>query len=137
MGKTSPFLLPAREAARAADDKKALDVNLFDLRRSSAVAEYVLVVTVGSAPQAAAVEDEIDRRVHAAAGLHPLRREGGSRAPWRVLDYGGMVVHLMNPSVRSFYDLERLWESARKVLWHKRPPAAPRSRARSNRRISS
>ncbi len=117
----APFLSAARAAARAADDKKALDVRVYDLRRSSALTDFCLVATVESSPQMAAVEDEIARRL-SDEGLAPLRRDGSPRAPWRVVDFGGLVVHLMDARARAFYGLERLWESARSVPWEPTPP---------------
>lgn len=109
------FRKAALAAAQAADEKKSVDIKLYDVRRSSTIADYFLVATVESAPQSAAVEDEIDRRLASIVGAGGRRRDGGARAPWRVLDYGGLVVHLMNAAARSFFDLERLWESARRV----------------------
>ncbi len=119
----------ARAAARAADDKKARDVKLFDVRRSSTFADYFVLATVDSGPQASAVAKEIDLQVRALSGGRALRFDGGDRAAWRVLDFGGLVVHLMTEPVRTFYGLERLWELARVVPWAaSTPPRASRSR---------
>ncbi len=117
MTKRLSFRKAALAAARAADDKKAGQIKLYDVRRSSTIADYLLVATVESASHSAAVQDEIDRCIQNVLGVVGRRRDGGARTNWRVLDYGGLVVHLMNEASRTFFDLERLWESARPVVW--------------------
>lgn len=117
MTKRLSFRKAALEAARAADNKKSTHIKLYDVRRSSTLADYYLVATVESAPHSSAVQDEIERSLQTLLGTVGHRRDGRARAPWRVLDYGGLVVHLMNESSRSFFDLERLWESARPIHW--------------------
>ncbi|MBK8574256.1 MAG: ribosome silencing factor [Elusimicrobia bacterium] len=125
------FRKAALEAARASDDKKSSDIKLYDVRRSSPLTDYFLVATVENAPQASAVQDEIDQRVRTVMGAVGRRRDGGHRANWRVIDYGGLVVHLMNAASRSFFGIERLWETARLVRWDTPPSAPPRRKARS------
>lgn len=115
MTKRFSFRKAALEAARAVDDKKADQIKLYDVRRSSTIADYLLVATVESTPHSMAVQEELDRRLQHVVGEGRRRCDGGVRANWRVLDYGGLVVHLMNESARAFFDLERLWESARPV----------------------
>jgi ribosome-associated protein len=119
MGKRVSFRKAAVEAARVADEKKSIDIKLYDVQRSSPIADYILVATVESAPQSVAVQDEMDRRLKTFLGAGGRRCDGGTRANWRVIDYGGLVVHLMSESSRSFFDLERLWETARTVRWQK------------------
>jgi ribosome-associated protein len=120
MKRSPPFSLAARAAARAADEKKASDVLLYDVSRSSSLADYILIVTVESTSHAAAVEDAMDEAVLDVLGTGRVRRDGGGRVSWRVLDYGGLIVHLMSESLREFYGLERLWESVRPVAWKKK-----------------
>lgn len=124
----SPFRAVAKTAQAAADDKKARQIRIYDTGGTSGVADYFLLATVDSAPQMNAVEAEIDRRVKADHGLDPLRRDGRSSAQWQVLDYGGLVVHLMTEKARVFYGLERLWEHARALeAAPKKSTRAPRS----------
>lgn len=111
------FFRAAQVAARAADDKKAEQVSLYDVGRSSSIVDYFIVATVESSAHASAVEEEIDRCVTPVLGTGRVRRDGGGRVSWRVLDYGGLIVHLMSEALREYYDLERLWESARPVAW--------------------
>lgn len=130
MTKRLSFRKAALAAARAADDKKSTHIKLYDVRRSSTLADYYLVATVESAPHSSAVQDEIERSLQTLLGTVGHRRDGHARTHWRVLDYGGLVVHLMNDSARTFFDLERLWESAHLVLWETPPPVSPRQNPR-------
>lgn len=114
---SSCYLRAARRAAHAANDKKAIDIILYNVASFSPLAEYYLVATVESSPQAESVADAMTDSLKGIKGCSLVRREGRSRTPWQILDFGGLVVHLMNSTARSFYDLERLWESARVVNW--------------------
>ena len=133
---TSPFRAVAKTASAAADDKKARNIRVYDTGGSSGVADYFLLATVDSAPQMNAVEEEIDRRVKTDHGLYPLRRDGRGSRQWQVLDYGGLVVHLMTETARVFYGLERLWEHARSLesAPAKAPRVSPRTRKTPARR---
>lgn len=133
------FLAAARLAARGADDKKARDVRLWDVRRFSGVTDFYVVATCDSIPQMQAAENTIDETLKK-SGLRPLRREGRGSAPWRVLDFGGVVVHLLTESARLFYGLERLWEGAKAMPWaadaapaRRAPTASARSRGPKTR----
>ncbi len=144
------FLALARQAARICDDRKARDIRLLDVRRSSGLADYFVLATAESSTHLQAVQHHITQNLKDAHGLVPLHRDGAGSAQWTVLDYGGLVIHLMHPQAREFYQLERLWEDARPVEWAedgeppvKRPPrarpakagrkAAPKKRAPSRR----
>ncbi len=127
MARRSPYSRAALRAARAAENKKAIDIKLYNVSSFSPLAEYYLVATVESSPQADAVADAISDDLAGLNGCALVRREGRSRAPWRILDYGGLVVHVMNSAARGFYDLERLWESARMVKWNRAPGSGRRS----------
>ncbi len=109
------FLALGRLAARCADDKKAIDVRLLDVRRLTSVADYFLLASALSQTQLQAVYDHIADEIKKEFGQHLLHREGVGSAHWTVLDYGGLVVHLFHQNSRGFYDLERLWEGAKLV----------------------
>lgn len=113
-------------AARAADEKLARDVRVWDVRSFSSLADYYVVATADSAPQMEAIEDALDQRLKTEENAPPLRRDGRGAAPWRVLDGGGVVVHLFTESARAFYGLERLWEGAKTVAWAPKSPSHPR-----------
>ena len=103
-------------AARAADDKKAEDIVLLHTRPVSGVADYVLLTTVSSRPMREAVEDEVKKSLKD-LGAHSLHRDGRLSDRWRVLDYGGLLVHVMHPETREFYRIESLFDGAKKVKW--------------------
>lgn len=103
-------------AARAADDKKAEDILLLHTRPVSSVADYVLVVSADSRPMVDAVEDHVKKTLKD-AGVHSLHRDGRLSDRWRVLDFGGLLVHVMHPETREFYRVEQVFAGAKKVGW--------------------
>jgi ribosome-associated protein len=103
---------PAVErAARAALDKKASDVVILDLRKSTAFTDYFLLASGTNQKQILAIADAV-QEILRAEGLRPLHVEGYPRQEWILLDYAGFVVHVFTPRMRTFYDLERLWGGA-------------------------
>ncbi|MHB9154967.1 MAG: ribosome silencing factor [Endomicrobiales bacterium] len=109
------FLALAREAARIADDKKGKNIVMLNVRRLTAIADYFLIVTAESAPQINAINNTIVKTFREERGLSPVHREGIESTSWSVIDYGGLVIHIMSPSTREMYSLERIWADARQV----------------------
>ena len=107
----SPPLELAVEAARA---KKAEEIVVLDLRGVAGFTDYFLLCTGASSRQVQAICDEIERRL-GEDGLSPAHIEGYNHAEWVLLDYVGFVAHVFSESARSFYDLDRLWRTARRV----------------------
>ena len=103
-------------AARTAADKKAVDPIILDLRHTSDLADYVLIVGAESSAQMRAIDEAVE---HALRDVHVrlLRRDGKPKNRWLVLDYGGFVMHILLPEARDFYRLENLWEEAKPVKW--------------------
>ncbi len=97
--------------ARAGIDKKAEEVLLLDVRGLVSYTEFLVLMSADSEPQAAAIADEVDRRL-GALGARPLGVEGRVGGRWVLLDYGDVVAHVMFPETRQFYDLEGLWADA-------------------------
>lgn len=106
----------ALSAARAADDKKAEEVVVLDVRKSSPVADYLVIVTALSRPHLQALEDKIEQDL-LAEGLALHHRSRPQTDQWRVLDYGGVLIHLMRAEARELYALERLHVEAKEVAW--------------------
>lgn len=106
----------AIKAARAADDKKAGAITLLHVRPVSGVADYVLIVSVDSRPQLEAVEDNV-KKILKDDGVLALHRDGRLSDRWRVLDYGGLLVHVMHPETRDFYRIESVFAGAKTVKW--------------------
>lgn len=94
----------------ALDDKRAKDVKVLDLREVSTSLDFFVIATGESALQLKALEESVRERLKADRVL-PDGVEGPSDR-WVLLDYGTVVVHLMSPEARDFYDLEGLWADA-------------------------
>jgi ribosome-associated protein len=109
----------AIQAARAADDKKGIDIVVLDIHSSSDLTDFVVIASAESSAQQAALQREIEE-VLRAKGLRPLHRDGHPRDRWMVVDYGSIMVHILLVEAREFYRLDQLWETSKKVTWEKR-----------------
>ena len=93
----------------ALEDAKANDVRQLDVRRLTDVTDWMVVASGTSTRHVLALADHVRTQVKA-QGLSPIGTEGESGSDWVLLDYGDVVVHLMLPDTRGFYDLEGLWD---------------------------
>lgn len=105
---------PLDEAVEAARTKKALEIVLLDLREVASFTDHFLICSGASGRQVQSIADEIERRLRL-GGLRPAHIEGYNHAEWVLLDYVDFVVHIFSERARAFYDLERLWRTARRV----------------------
>lgn len=96
---------------RYALDKKAYDLLLLEVGASTSLADYFLICTGRSDTQVQAIAQSIQENL-AALGRKPRTIEGLSVGHWVLMDYGDVIVHIFLESVRTFYDLERLWARA-------------------------
>jgi ribosome-associated protein len=101
-------------AARAADDKKAIDLTVLDLRKAAGFTDYFVICSGTNPRQIRAIADAIIGSL-AAAGVKPAHTEGYDRSEWILLDYFDFIVHIFAPETRLFYSLERLWGTAERV----------------------
>ncbi|EAR62981.1 ribosome silencing factor [Neptuniibacter caesariensis] len=92
----------------ALEDMKAKEITDLDVRGRSTVTDYMIIASGTSKRHVAAVAEEVVVKVKE-AGLMPLGSEGQGASDWILVDLGDVVVHVMMPDARSFYDLERLW----------------------------
>lgn len=92
----------------ALEDMKAKDVVDLDVRERSTVTDYMVVASGTSKRHVGSVAEEVIIKAKE-AGIMPLGSEGQGSADWVLVDLGDVVVHVMMPDARSFYDLERLW----------------------------
>jgi ribosome-associated protein len=108
--------LPAQidRAVRAAEDKKAIDLTVLDLRKAASFTDYFLICSGTNPRQIRAIADAVIDAL-AADGISPAHVEGYDRSEWVLLDYFDFVVHVFAPETRMFYGLERLWGSAERV----------------------
>ncbi|WP_028307643.1 ribosome silencing factor [Desulfitibacter alkalitolerans] len=110
----SDILNIAREAAKAALDKKARDVVILKMDDVTIITDYFVICTATNRTQAQAIADNIED-VMKENGMKILHREGLKEAAWILLDYGSVVVHIFQEDMRRFYDLETLWGDAAAV----------------------
>jgi ribosome-associated protein len=103
-----------REAIRAAQDRKALDLSLLDLHEVSSFTDWFLICSGTSTRHTQAICDGIVEELKM-SGLTPTHVEGYTKAEWILVDYLSLVVHVFVERARLFYDLERLWKNARRV----------------------
>lgn len=108
-------LATARRAVELASDKKASDVVLLDIGGLTTVADYFVICSGQSERQLGAIADGIVEGLRE-DGLRPIGREGSANAHWLLLDFGSVIVHVMAPPERDFYQLERLWADAPLLL---------------------
>ena len=99
-------------AARAANDKKASDIMVQDVRELVSVTDYFVIATASNSRQVNAIVDNIEEDVRRKGGMKPTHREGGAEGMWTLLDYGEFVVHVFQPEARDYYRLEALWNDA-------------------------
>jgi ribosome silencing factor RsfS/YbeB/iojap len=111
-------------AARAGDSKKADPVTVFDLAGTSPLADYAVLIVVESAPQLDAVEEEVSVKLKH-EGHYCLHKDGTRSKNWKVLDYGGTLVHVYDGKAAEFYAIEKLYEKCKQVEWQEQPAAAP------------
>ena len=102
-------------AVRAAESKKATDIKVLDLTGITSFADYFVICTGANQRQIQAVSDEVGLQLKQQAQELPLSLEGYNQAEWVLADYGDLLVHIFSPKAREYYDLERLWRSAKTV----------------------
>ncbi len=99
-------------AANIAEEKKGEDILLLDVSRLTIIASYFLIITAKSQPQIQAISTNIVERL--TKENHTLiSQEGFVNSNWIVLDFGNLVVHIMNNKERDYYKLERFWSNAK------------------------
>ena len=118
------------EAIRACEEKKGEELAILELEKNSGAFTDYFVICSGTNPrQIQAISDEVEMRLKR-AGVYPHNIEGYKQAEWVLLDYVDFVVHVFSESARRYYDLERLWRTAKK-LGPADLTAKPRKRAAS------
>ena len=102
-------------AIAACQDKKADELTILQMDKNSGAFTDYFVICSGSNPrQIQAISDEVELRLKR-AGTYPNNIEGYKQAEWVLLDYVDFVVHVFSATARTYYDLERLWRTAKKL----------------------
>jgi ribosome-associated protein len=103
------------EAISACNEKKAEELTILQLDKDSgAFTDYFLICSGTNPRQIQAISDEVELRLKR-NGVSPNNIEGHRQAEWILIDYVDFVVHIFSASARKYYDLERLWRSAKKI----------------------
>ncbi|MGA2632420.1 MAG: ribosome silencing factor [Terriglobia bacterium] len=102
------------EAVRAAQDRKAVDLGVLDLRGVCSFTDFFIICSGTSTRHTQAICDAVVEQFKE-SGVSPAHIEGYARAEWILVDYLNFVVHIFSASARQFYDLERLWKTAKHV----------------------
>jgi ribosome-associated protein len=102
-------------AIQACLEKKAEELSILEMEKGSGAFTDYFVLCSGTNPrQVQAIADEVELRLKA-ANLRPAHVEGYKQAEWVLLDYVDFVVHVFSEKARKFYDLERLWKTAKRL----------------------
>ena len=96
-------------------EKKAKELVILNVKEISAFTDYFLIMSGTSDRQVRAIADAIQENLKL-AGILPLGIEGEAAGQWILMDYDDVVIHIFLETIRSFYDLERLWTEAPRML---------------------
>jgi ribosome-associated protein len=113
--KKSDLKLQVTAAIQACLNKKAEELSILEMEKGSGAFTDYFVLCSGTNPrQVQAIADEVELRLKE-AGLRPAHVEGYRQAEWILVDYVDFVVHVFSEKARKFYDLERLWKTAKRL----------------------
>lgn len=93
----------------ALEDIKGIDIRVLDVSHLTDVTDHLIIASGASNRQVKALSDSVLMKCKG-LGERPLGVEGLDQGEWVLIDYGVVVVHVMLPDTREFYDLERLWD---------------------------
>ena len=105
----------ALTVAEAALDRKADDILVLRVAEVSYLADYFVIMTGYSRVQVRAIAESIEAKVQTDWQRRPLQTEGKADSSWVLLDYGEVIVHIMMPTEREFYNLEAFWVHAERI----------------------
>ena len=92
----------------AIEDLKGENIVELDVKGKTSVTDLMIIVSGTSSRHVKSIADNVFTEAKK-AGAQPLGMEGEMQAEWVLVDLGDIVVHVMQPQVREFYDLEKLW----------------------------
>jgi len=102
--------------AHAADDRKGGDIMLLNVGAVSSLADYFVIVTGFSKAQVRAIAGTVQDKVEEMFQRSPVHTEGQSEGTWTLQDYGDVIVHILMPQEREFYNLEAFWSHAERIV---------------------
>jgi len=104
----------AKDIAKIAEEKKAKDIVLLNLKEISVITDYFVICTGESFSHMRAIAQEIEKRLKE-EGVSLLNSGDFMDSRWILLDFGGVIAHIFSKEARQFYQLERLWADAKRV----------------------
>ena len=107
-----------------ADNRKAEDIVVLDVRDLSSVTDYFVIATGTSEPHLRAIVEEITGKLRDEHDIRPVRTDGSTQGAWIALDFFDVIVHIMRTDARERYDLEGLWGDAKRIKPRKPKAAA-------------
>lgn len=105
----------AMAICKALYDKKAQDIRAMYVQDKTVVADWFILCSGRSVPQVKTLCDDLEEKM-AGTGYFVHRKEGYQEGRWVVLDFGDVLVHVFHPEERTYYNLERLWDSGDNVI---------------------
>ena len=98
-------------AAIAADELKAVNINLIQIDKVSSIADWIMISEGLSDVQVRSISKSIEDSLNREANLLPLRKEGINEGKWALLDYGQVIINIFQPKERKYYELESFWSN--------------------------
>jgi ribosome-associated protein len=131
----------AKTAVAALEDVKGRDIVVFNVSKRTALFDKVIVASGDSNRQVRALANNVCEEVKKGGG-HVLSIEGGQAGEWVLVDLGAVIVHVMQPAIRQYYNLEEIWGTPQRAAPRKtvaRKAAAPKTAAprTAGRRIAA
>jgi ribosome-associated protein len=112
-----------------AENKKAENIVVLDVRDLSSVTDYFVIASGTSEPHLRAIVEEITDNLRDGHDLRATRRDGSVQGAWVVMDFFDVIVHVMRTDVRERYDLEGLWGDAARVKTRKAAKTTKRKKS--------
>lgn len=104
----------------AIEDIKGFDITVMDVRKLTSMTNYMIVASANSSRQAKAIADNVREKIKE-KGYHIRGTEGEKEGEWVLVDLDDIVVHIMVPATRAYYNLEQLWGEAESRRSHIKP----------------
>ncbi len=109
----------AHLAAEACDDRKANDIQLIFIRDVSSLADWIIISEGFSDVQVRAIIKSVELKLKDELNLIPIRKEGVNEAKWALLDYGDVIVNVLQTKERQYYGLESFWSNGKTYIYKK------------------
>jgi len=105
-------------AAQTADSKKGKNIVIYELNENNSMFYFSLILTAESYPQIVAIEEEIQKKLKNEK-IYILHKDGIQSRNWKIMDYGGLIIHIFEEETRKFYGLDKIYANCRKINWEK------------------